>query len=486
MPENQNNNLNNDIPKFNNEILDMPVPKNNENISNIPTQNNISQQQVSPENKPLIEIPQAYYDQLAKEEQEARKAEIEAIQKHEEKIASKNATSMNLFLVIICAIITYLSLYYTIHKSELFIFIIPIYIVLGSIISALKYKKETTFPVTVLVGGMIVAVATFSMSMAQEENMDMWTYYAIAGAVVAFVGLIASNIITKLVADTKNVKALESIGYFIFFAAIIAVPTYLYINYQDVFYKFVFQKQTVVKAETEEEFVMKTLKNRYNLEFTCNPQMNKHSLTNDNRKVITRLCNDEYGNKLEVNSIAYNEGSTQYIVMDSYMDTMVLTPTKNALIVDLLKITNAEEVKISLYPEKNCTFVGDCVDCDEYFEIFKKENDRENQFKVSTELNLKKYLTMSPKDYLNSQKYKFIIEIQDQYDGTADYNAIINNILNNLNKEGYKNNYGYTISLVHLYDTSDEGLIKTVYQVTGKTNSDKSFKDPIVVDLNAN
>ena len=313
--------------------------------------------------------------------------------------------------------------------------------------------------------------------------MDMWTYYTVAGAIVAFVGLIVSNIITKLIADRKNVKALETVGYIIFFAALIVVPAFLYKNYRDDFYKFVFQKQTVVQAETEEEFVLKTLKNRYGLNFNCDKSKEKHSLTKDNRKVVTRLCFDDYGNKMEVNSIAYNEGSTEYVVIDTYMDTIILTPIKNELSTELTSLTLADKVKISLYPKKHCTFVGDCVDCDEYYEIYQEENDIEKQFKVSTELNLTKDLTQKQKDYLNSKEYKLIIEVQDQYNLLeTDYGLIVDNIINTLNTKGYKNTYGYEIKIVHKYEASDDGLMKTVYHVTGKTNSDKTFKDPQVIE----
>ncbi|MGN1372005.1 MAG: hypothetical protein ACI4XM_07020 [Candidatus Coprovivens sp.] len=464
----------------------MPNNENKNDFNNeLPTLNNNIENSQQPEQKPLIEIPQAYYDQLAKEEQEERKAQAEAIEKHEEKIRRKNATSKAIFWTIIGAIITYFSLYNTINKNELFIFIIPIYIVLGSIIFAIKEKKESIFPSTTMVGGMIVAVLTFVMSMFQEENMDLWTYYSIAGAITAFLGLIISNMVTKIVGDHKNIKALETIGYFLFFVAIIAVPSYLYINYKDTFYKYVFQRQTVVQAETEEEFVMKTLKNRYNLTFTCDKTKEKYSLTKDNRKAVTRICSDNYGNKFEVNSIAYNEGSNQYVVIDSYMDTIIINQLKKNIISELTSVTNPDEINVYLYPEKNCTFVGDCFDCDEYYEIYKKENNIENQFKVSTELNFKNELVKSQKDYFNSQKYKMIIEIHDQYDNTTDYSLIIDEILNTLNEKGYKNNYGYEISLMHKYDSSEDSLLKTVYKVTGKTNDEKSFKNPNIVDLNA-
>lgn len=480
MPNNENENFNNELPKFNNENLDLP--RTNEVL----TTNDVPVAPVE-EPKQIIEIPQAYYDQLAREEMAAREADSAAIKKQEEKLAITNENKGTLMFSIICAIITYLSLYFTINKSELFIFIIPAYIVLGTIISAIKKKKESIFPNTILVGGMIVAVLTFAMSMAQEENMDMWTYYTVAGAVVAFIGLIVSNMITKLIVDHKNVKALETIGYFGFFAIVVAVPIYLYSNYRTEFYRFVFQKQTVVEAETEEEFVMKTLKARYNLEFKCDSSKEKHSLTKDNRKVVTRLCSDEFSNTFQVNSIAYNEGSTEYVVIDTYMDTMFINNIKDSIQTELKKVTTADEVNVALYPEKNCTFIGDCIDCEEYFEIYQKENDIEKQFKVSTELNLKQYLTMNQKDFINTQKFKVIVEVKDQYDTlTVNYDEIINNILNSLNQQGYKNTYGYEITLFHKFDTSSDSLLKTVFKVKGKTNTDKQFKNPEIVDLEQN
>lgn len=478
------NSMFNNFPKEEDEKLDNPIPNNDLNSQPPQPIPPLQETNVS-EEKTLIEIPQAYYDKLAKEQLETKQAEEVAIQKHEEKVAVSNDFSRMLFLGVLCAIITYLSLHYTINKNELFIFLIPVYIVVGTIIFAIKNKKDSPFPSSIMMGGMIVAVITFAISMVQEDKMDMWTYYTVAGAIVAFVGLIVSNIITKLITDIKNVKALETVGYIIFFGALIAVPAFLYTNYRDDFYKFVFQKQTVVQAETEEEFVLKTLKNRYGLTFTCDDSKTKHSLTKENRKVVTRLCSDEYGNKMEVNSIAYNEGSTEYVVLDSYMDTMIMIPSKTEISNNLLSVTAADEVKVSLYPIKNCTFYGDCVDCDEYYEIYQEENDIEKQFKVSTELNLKKNLTLNKKDYLNNNEYKYIIEVQDQYNLLeADYPSMVENILNALNTKGYKNTYGYEIKIVHKYESSDDGLMKTVYHVIGKTNSDKTFKDPVPVELN--
>ncbi len=481
MPENTNNNFNNDLPATKPENLDLP------NVNQAPEI--LEQTPVTPvveENKPLIEIPQAYYDQLAKKEHEAHQKEEEEMKKYEEMQNTNSEFSKIVLMSIFGAIITFVSLFLAINKTELAIFVIPFYIVVGTIISAIKVKKDSTFPVSIMVGGMIVAVITFILSTVQEDKMDMWTYYTIAGAITAFVGLIIANIITKIVCDRKNIKALETVGYIIFFTAVVAVPTYLYINYRDVFYRFVFQKQVVVQAETEEEFTMKTLKARYSLDFTCDKTQEQHSLTKDNRKVITRLCSDSYGNKMEVNSIAYNEGANEYVVIDTYMDTMILSQAKTTLQQEIKSATQAEEVNVALYPSKNCTFVGDCVDCDEYFENYKKETNIDNQFKVSTELNLKDALVKKPQEYLNSEKYKMIIEVKKSFDFStitqADCIEIVDKVLNELNKKGYKNNYGYTISIVHKYESSTDSLLKTLYVAEGKASEDKTFKDPVRID----
>ena len=252
MPNNDYNNLfnntnpNNDLPKEQNDFLDMPMP-----AQNTPTMPNVTPKvEEIKEERPMIEIPQKYYDNLAKEQAEKEAAEHAYQQKHQESVAASNEFSIIVFLSTICAMLTFGALYAAINIKELIIFAIPTYIVLGSIIAAIKTKKENSFPVTILVGGMIVAVITFVLSMLQEDKMDMWTYYAIAGAVVGFLGLITANIITNIIVKRKEIKALQTVGYLLYFALLVAVPYYLYTNYRTEFYKFVFQKQTVVQAET--------------------------------------------------------------------------------------------------------------------------------------------------------------------------------------------------------------------------------------------
>lgn len=477
MPENENNNL----PRKNNEFLDMPKPNNNPTNETHNMVNELPVEHQSTEKKPIIEIPQSYYDKLAREEAEIRQKQQEEQNRKQELLENPPKKTHIFAYSIITAIVTFFSLYGVLNIHELTILIIPVFIVVFSIIATLKEKKESQFPVSVMVGGMIVAVLTFVLSMLQEDKMDMWTYYAIAGAIVAFLGMTVANIIEKIMTERKNIKALESIGYILFFIAIIAVPAYLYTNYKDVFYKYVFQQQVVVEAETEEEFVMKTLKNRYNTDFTCDKTKEKHQINQDNRKIVARICTDSVGNEIEVKSIAYNEGKNEYIVIDNYIDVLYLNPTKNYLMSDLKALTHSNKVVVYLYPEENCTFIGDCAQCNEYVENLEKETNIDNQFDVSVKLNLTKELTNNSKDYINNHNYKFIIEITSSFDETTlDKNALVNSVLDRLNQIGYKNNYGFTIRLI---DDLGYELIDTIYEVDGKTNSNKTFKEYEVVDL---
>lgn len=500
MPENNNNNLNK--PKQSNNIMDLPrittpepevtpeppmeFPKeqNPASFFNQPMPETPASAPLSVElkNKPLIEIPDAYYEQLAKEKAAEEAKEAAAIERRVEAQANQKASSKAFLLVILTALITFGSLYLAINQNELFIFAIPVYVILGSIITAIKNKKENGFPVTIMVGGMIVAVFTFVLSMLQEEKMDMWTTYAIAGAIVAFIGMITANIINKLIAERENIKAIQTLGYLLYFVALVAVPYYLYTNYREEFYKFVFQKQTEVRAETEEEFVMKTLKNRYGLTFTCDSQKTKHQINQNKQKMVYRECSDSYNNKFTVTSTAYNEGSNEYIVTDTYIDVLLINNAKKTLSTELLNTSVAEKIDIYLYPEKNCTFVGDCVDCDEYYARYEEETNPDKQYKNSSMLNLEKYLTLSTKEFINEYEFKLVIELTDQYNTlTSDYSMIVDTVLNKLNTLGYKNTSGFIITIYNDLSTSSEELTTVAYKVTGTTNQEKTFKDPIVV-----
>lgn len=188
-----------------------------------------------------------------------------------------------------------------------------------------------------------------------------------------------------------------------------------------------------------------------------------------------------------VQSIAYNEGNNQYVVTDNYMDILFLNKVKENLTTEISNITNNSAVTLSLYPEKNCTFIGDCADCDEYYDSYEQEINIDNQFKNSTELNMTNYLNQNHKDFVNNSNFKYIFEITGQFaPETTNYSFVIDTILNKLNQLGYKNNYGYIITLNNNVSNNGFQLEKVVYQVKGEESDDKTFKNPIVVDLNKN
>lgn len=467
---------NNNLPKFNNEPDEMPK-LDNDNMPNISATN-------GPKN--IIEIPKEYYETIAKEEQDARKQEEQILQKEtENKETSHNFNSM-IFLSLLSVLIIAGSLLITVNVTSFALLIIPLYIIFGSIFEALKAKKEnkeSIFPQTILVGGMVVAVASFAISTSNESKIDLWTYYIIASTITGFLGIMVSSIITKIITKGKEIKALESLAYILFLVLLVGTPSYLYITHKDDFYKYIFHKQIVPNANNEEEFTMKTLKNRYGKTFDCGGKV-KHALTKDNRKVVQRICEDENGIKANINSIAYNEGNNEYIVMDNYFDNLILENIKKDITSIVSKAVMTEKVKVFLYPEDNCSFIGDCVECEEYFKTYKSETDIDNRFKASNSLNLTEYLSLTPKEFINTNKFKIIISSQKHYNqGTKDYENQTNKILEELNKNGYKNNYGYEITLNHQYDENDSenSLIDTVYKVVGKKTDDATFKDPKVV-----
>lgn len=482
MPE---NNFNNE-----NEILDLPKPNNqgatpssNSNFNGGESQQ-ISNSSAPQSPKPIIEIPQSYYDKIAAEEQEKAAAEALMFQKNLEKQEASSELGKMLTLVIFNAVMIFVLLILTVKTSEIFIFGIPAYMVILAIIHAIKHKLKSDVPASIMVGGILVAVITFIISMLNQEQMDLWIYYAAASAVSGFGGLILTNIITKLIGDIKNVKALQSIGYLIIIAAFIAVPFYLYNKFPEQFYKIVFQKQTEVKAETADEYLLKTLKNRYNGEFTCDNTTIKHHLNEKRQKWTERTCKDAYQNEFTVTMIAYNEGENKHIVLDEYLNELFINKVRTKVSKKILDATSATEINLYFYPEKNCSFYGDCADCPELYERYEEENNSENQYNESKSINFAKDLNESPLSFINNNKFKVIIELKGSYaEGTADYNLVINTILNELNNYGIKNTYGYLISI---HDFKENVMEKEVYKVKGDTNQDQKFTNPIVVDLSAN
>lgn len=482
----------------------MPNSDNNENNLNN-TNNNITNpnqtsQPMSDGSKPFIEIPQKYYDNLAKEQQEKKEQELLLQQQKAENAQASSESSKMLLFVILNAVLIYGLLYITIYKFHYALILIPIIVVILSIITAIKDKKESSYPASVMVGGILVAAITFIVSMVKEEEIDLWTYYAIISAGIGFIGLMISSIITKIISDYKNIKALQGLGYILFFAVLIGAPLYLSNKYHEEFYKFLFKEQVEVKAETEEEFVQKTLKQRYGKEFVCGTYASKSDeeakilkvgtfeskIDQDRRRITERVCQDSEKRDFTVVSKAFNEGSKQYIIKDDYLATLFTDNLKSNISKEILTLTQAKEVDVSIYPEENCYFYGDCANCDEYYERFEKENDATHQYSVSTKLNFEKEIQSDELKFVNNNKFKYMISITGQFGSQSDYSAIITGIFEFLNNKGYKNNYGYIISIYNDKTNAGFETKELVYKVKGDTNTDKTFKDPEVLSVSAN
>lgn len=480
MNNNQLNNKDDDsnnieLPKTNQDF----TPKSNEEGN----QNTITDNQTS---KPIIEIPQEYYDKLAEEQQEKREAEIKKEAARQESVELSNSLNKLLFFSVLNAIIIFVSLYLTVNRTIYAFLAIPILVIIFSIFSSLKNKKDSQYSSSVMVGGIIVAIITFIISITKEQEMDLWNYYAMVGAAVGFIGLIISSIINKIIVAPKEITGIQGLGYLIFFAALIGGPIYLSLNYREEFYRLVFHTQVEVVAETESDFIIKTLKARYNIDFTCDEKSVKNEFDDSTkRKQTRRTCQDKYNNQLIVLSIAYNEGSKQYIVRDNYLDNLFLNSHKNLISESITSISGASATDVYLYPKENCLFYGDCKDCDSYWEEYSQIYNVDNQYKSSTKHNFSNFLNEDAKTFINSNEFTYIIEIKGSFNSyNTDYSSIINNTLSKLNQLGYKNNYGYVISLYN--EESNLSGFETsslIYKVKGEATSDKTFKDPIQIDF---
>ena len=146
--------------------------------------------------------------------------------------------------------------------NKLIIIAMPLYFILYTFIKASKEKKECTASISVLIGGIVSAVVCFIAAGFINENLrDYYDYYAVASVVSAFVGMFISNIITQLVANKENIKALQTLAYISFFVLLFGGSYVLYLKYPEQILRYVFMQKTEILAETEEEFIIKTLKN---------------------------------------------------------------------------------------------------------------------------------------------------------------------------------------------------------------------------------
>ena len=391
--------------------------------------------------------------------------------------------------LILAAIINALAIFGIVHAylniNNMIIFALPAFIIVFTIIFAIKQKKQSAYPQGVLVGGILAAIAAFGLSILKVEQSDLYMYYTIVAVAVGILGIILSSIITSLLTDMKNIKALKAIGYILVIGAYIGAPYYLYKTYPEELYKYVFFEQIEVVAETEDEYIVKTLKNRYGENFTCDNTKVKHAIDQKKQRMTIRTCTSQNNLTITVQSFEYEPSLVQYTIIDDYLDKRYFNQLKEELETKIIQTTMANSIQISLYSSENCNLVADCVDCEEYLKNKNEINNRKKMYETSTKLNFQKDLTINSIDFANKGEYKYIITINGNYAGyqSTAFDDIINKTLNTLNDYGVKNNYGYEITIKSGQLLGDNETYNTeVYKVKGNSSDDKTFKDPTIVE----
>lgn len=448
MPNNENNNLESNLPNMSNQLptvafqTELGMPQMNQVNNEQPKQPNIDPQPVQPK---------------------------------EEGGLTKKVIPM----IIINAIVIFALFYFTVNKNTLISAGVPIYIILGSIIFAILDKKKSEFPTSVVIGGMVSAVVCFVVSMLYEDQMDLWTYYTAACALTGIIGLMISNIVTNLLTNIKNIKALQTIGYLIVFALIFGGPYLAYKKWPTEFNQYIFYQQNEVVAETYEEYVTKTLKARYNVEFNCDFQNKSYHKTEKNEIMTTLTCKTSViDTPINIRTIPYNESKVQYTIIDDFLEQVYLKEIKTLISNKVKQSTGATSVITYLYPKDKCIFAGDCADCEDYYDNYSKINDPKNRYEISSSINLSKYMGLSTEDFItkfiNENEYKVILNIKGAYDKDyTDFKTLQQKTLTGLNELKLKNTYGYEINF---FDTSKTSFETKVNNTIGKTNDTKEFK----------
>ena len=448
MPNNENNNLESNLPNMSNQLptvafqTELGMPQMNQVNNEQPEQPNIAPQPVQPK---------------------------------EEGGLTKKVIPM----IIINAIVIFALFYFTVNKNTLISAGVPIYIILGSIIFAILDKKKSEFPTSVVIGGMVSAVVCFVVSMLYEKQMDLWTYYTAACALTGIIGLMISNIVTSLLTNIKNIKALQTIGYLIVFALIFGGPYLAYKKWPTEFNQYIFYQQNEVVAETYEEYVTKTLKARYNVEFNCNFQNKSYHKTEKNEIMTTLTCQTSViDTPINIRTIPYNESKVQYTIIDDFLEQVYLKEIKTLISNKVKQSTGATSVITYLYPKDKCIFAGDCADCEDYYDNYSKINDPKNRYEISSSINVSKYMGLSTEDFItkfiNENEYKVILNIKGAYDKDyTDFKTLQQKTLTGLNELKLKNTYGYEINF---FDTSKTSFETKVNNTIGKTNDTKEFK----------
>ena len=443
-----------------------------------------------PETNPFTESPQPIEINNASEIQNQLASQNTMEQNGEKQVidplAENEGTAGPLILAaIINALAIFGIIYGYLNINKLIIFALPAFIVVLTIIFAIKQKSKSAYPQGVLVGGILAAIASFGLSILYMEQSDLYMYYTIVSVATGVLGIILSSIITTLLTDIKNVKALKTIGYLIIMGAYVGVPFYLYKTYPEELYKYVFFEQIEVVAETEDEYILKTLKNRYGENFTCDVTKIKHAIDQKKQRMTIRPCTSANGTEITVQSFEYEPSLVQYTIIEDYLDKRYFTQLKEELETKVVQSTMASSVQISLYSSENCNLVADCVDCEEYLKNKNELNDRKNQYEASTKLNFQKDLTINAVDFANNGKYKYVITINGNYAGyqSTAFDDIINKTLTTLNGYGVKNTYGFEITIKSGQSLGGNETYNTeVYKVKGEASDDNTFKNPIIVE----
>lgn len=448
MPNNENNNLESNLPNMSNQLptvafqTELGMPQMNQVNNEQPKQPNIDPQPVQPK---------------------------------EEGGLTKKVIPM----IIINAIVIFALFYFTVNKNTLISAGVPIYIILGSIIFAILDKKKSEFPTSVVIGGMVSAVVCFVVSMLYEDQMDLWTYYTAACALTGIIGLMISNIVTNLLTNIKNIKALQTIGYLIVFALIFGGPYLAYQKWPTEFNQYIFYQQNEIVAETYEEYVTKTLKARYNVEFNCDFQNKSYHKTEKNEIMTTLTCKTSViDTPINIRTIPYNESKVRYTIIDDFLEQVYLKEIKTLISNKVKQSTGATSVITYLYPKDKCIFAGDCADCEDYYDNYSKINDPKNRYEISSSINVSKYMGLSTEDFItkfiNENEYKVILNIKGAYDKDyTDFKTLQQKTLTGLNELKLKNTYGYEINF---FDTSKTSFETKVNNTIGKTNDTKEFK----------
>ena len=431
------------------------------------------------------------------EENQEQPNNIEEVNKVEELVPEQpiieqpnqeGAGSLILFTIMNALIIFGLH-YATLNYTTKALYAIPIVIVVLTIITAAKYQKKNDYPTSLLLSGVLCGIVTFLLSFKLDQ--DLYTHYAIITAATGIIGYTISATINGLIAN-KNKTGMQILGPILYIGLLIGGAYYAIQKYPNQVNKYLFYNKAEIIATTEEEYIKEILKIRYGQKFICDKELRdyvgslprkedditkvQNKITKERRLMTYRYCIDENKNLFTVTSTEYDKSKNQYIVQDTYLDTLKLDVIKEELTTLLKDTINPTNIKIYMYSKNNCLFYGDCA-TNEYFDNLANENDIEKQFSKSKELDFKKQLTLSPKEFVNNNSFKYQINIYGNYESIPDNQLAenVDKILDALNNEGLKNTSGYEIEIY----TNYAGDLQ-VKLITAEGKSGNSFADPDV------